>query len=118
MLVQKEEVEFYMVVVLLMKNDGNWPSVENKRSKTLPHPTFYIMVADTSKVSIRLFKNMKVATLSDALSEIIFEQEQIPVDFVIAVPIYKGKQKRERQSDQHQQLTKSFKKNQEVDRRN
>lgn len=56
--------------------------------------------------------------LGDAPSKIVSVQVEPPVEPVNAVSIYKGKQNKERQFDQHQQVTRPEKEKQEGDWRN
>lgn len=58
-------------------------------------------------------KKIKGAAPGKAPSKIVPVHEKRPVNFVNAVPIYMGKQVKKRQFEQHQQVTKPDKQNQE-----
>lgn len=104
-----------MVEDKLPENDDNRLMVAKEIVKILPHQPFYIMGANTSKVSVEIFKNIKVVALADAPSNIVPVREQVPVDPVSAELIYKGKQNRKRHFGQRQKGTKTDTENRKDD---
>lgn len=81
--------------------------------ETLAHHPFHIMVENTSKMSTRFLKNVKVRTLGEAPSKIVPVPKELPLECVNEMPIYKGKLNKEQQFDQRQQVTKTDKESQE-----
>lgn len=53
--------------------------------ETLFHEPFYVMVTNTSKVPIRVSKNIKAATLGDILSEMVPVEGGLPAKRVKAM---------------------------------
>lgn len=89
-LVLMEETGKYMVEARAMENDGNRLSIAKEIVQVFPRRPFHITVANTSKVAVRLSRNMIEATLGDALSKIVPVQEQVLFKPVNAVLIYES----------------------------
>lgn len=70
-LVQTEELETYMVKATPMESDGSRIVVEKETLKTFPHQSFYVIVADTSKIPISVPKTMRVTKLGRAPSKML-----------------------------------------------
>lgn len=85
-----------MVKATQTEKSGNQLVVAKRIAEILPHQLIYVMDANTSKVPVRLFKNINVATLGDAPSKIISVQVKISVDPVNAMSIYKDRLNKER----------------------
>lgn len=63
------------------------------------------MVANSSSVPVKLLKNTKVSQLVEATSKIVLLQEELQVDPIDAMKVYKRKQCKKCQFAYHQRVT-------------
>lgn len=109
-LAQTRKAETYKVEATPMESDRNRLSVAKEIVEILSYYSFYIMVAKTSEVPVSLLKTMKVAALGNAPSKIVPVRDKVPEDPVSAMPIYRDRQDKKLQFEQHQQVAKKDKK--------
>lgn len=105
-LVHTKEAGTYMVEATPTESSENRLYVAKGLAEALPRRQFYVLVASTSNVPVSILKNMKIATLGADPSKVVPLREEIRVDPVHAVSIYKCKQSKERKFAQYQQVTK------------
>lgn len=87
MLVQTGEAGKLMVEATSTENGGNRLSFAEGIIEVYSQRTLSIVVKNKSKVPVRLLKNMRMATLGDALSTIVLIQEGVPLNILNELPI-------------------------------